>query len=183
MDLETEGLGACSDRLADTAEAENAELAATQRRAGERERPLGHPLASAQVALGRRQLARSHQQQAHRGVGDFLAKDIGCVGDADALRRAVARIDGIVADAEIGHDLQRRQTIDQRRIDRDMRAAGHRLHPGAEIGRQGGDIRSCDPVDGELLVEARFDQRQHAPEHEDFGKGHRVSLPFRTFEG
>ena len=74
---------------------------------------VAHPTAVAQPGLGSRQFAHGIDQQPDRGIGDLLGQHVGRVGDHDAALRRVADIDRIIADAEIGDDLEIGQRIDQ----------------------------------------------------------------------
>ena len=49
-----------------------------------------------------------------RGVGDLLGQHVRRVGDDDAALGRRLDVDRVVADAEIGDDLELRQALDQR---------------------------------------------------------------------
>ena len=81
---------------------------------GERIGALLRPAPGAQIALGRGELAHGHQQQAQRGIGDFLGEDVRRVGDDHAMLAGPVGVDGVIADAEIGDDLELGQAAHQR---------------------------------------------------------------------
>jgi len=168
-DRHAERLQPAGDRLADPAEPDNASRAVAKRRLGQRigrRRPLSGP----QIALGGGEFAHCHQDQAERGVGHFLGEHVRRVGDDHALLGGVARIDIVVADAEIRDDLEMRQRIDQRGVHFRMATGGDGADMRRERRERGGRIvAQMQAVHGELRVQRPLDAVAHASGHQDFG--------------
>ena len=78
---------------------------------------LLEPFACAQVAVGLRQLANRREQQPDREIGDLLGQDVGRVRHDDAAPAGLGCVDGVVADAEIGDDLELRQPVHEGAVD------------------------------------------------------------------
>ena len=104
-DRHAERLKPARDGDADAAHADQADGAVAQRRPAQRIVALA-PFAGAQMAFGLRQLAHRAQEQADRGIGDFLGEHVGRVGDDDAAPRRGVGVDVVVADAEAGDDVR-----------------------------------------------------------------------------
>ena len=95
-----------------------------KRRPGQRVGALRLPSAGAQIPLGRRKLADRVEQKAERRVCHLLGQHVRRVGDDDPVAGAVIEVDPVIADAEIGDDLELRQALEQVARDVEMAAAG-----------------------------------------------------------
>ena len=142
---------ATGDGHADAAETGDADGAVAQGRP--RQRIIaGRPFAGADMALGGGKLAHGHQQQAEGGVRDLFGQHVGRVRDDDAAGGAGAKVDAVIADAEIRDDLELRQPLDQLAVDGGMGAArdaadgaGTPGECGIEMGMVGRDVAVEDP--------------------------------------
>ncbi len=134
--------------LADAAEPEDADGLAVE--LGEqRETGGGRPLALAHELVGLRNAAGQRDHQPDGDFGHRVVEYVGGVGDADIAGPGGLGVDRVVADAEIGDDLELREPVHQGRVDI---AAGD----GADTRRDGGDQRVpvgglVQLVDGEAL--------------------------------
>ena len=113
---------ALRDRLADAAEAEDADRPAAE--LGRELRTLLQPFAGVHEAIEAHEAAAGHHDQRDRDVGDVVGQHVGRVGDLDAALLAVVDRHAVVADAEHRDDLELRQRVEQRRR-RDGAAALH----------------------------------------------------------
>ena len=118
---------ALRDRLADTAQAEDADLSATElcRQLG----PALFPFSSLHEAVQAHKAAAGHQDQSQRNVGNVVGQYIRRVGHLDAALLAVGDRNAIVADAEHRNDLERGERVQQLR--RRQRSAA--LHQAANV--------------------------------------------------
>ena len=159
FDLQLAGFQPLGDGLADAPQAEDADLAAAQRRR-QRIGPL-EPLAGAQVAVHLRQLAHGGDQQAQREVGDLAGQHVGRVRDDDAAPGQRGGIDMVVADTEAGDDLEPREQLDEVRVDARVAAEhGHAAHLEAGLAH-----------DVEVLGQLRVDRRRRIADRTDDGLG------------
>jgi hypothetical protein len=166
-DAEPKCFEARGDGLADAPEPEDADRASAQGR-GERVILL-QPFSGAQIPVDLRQLPHRGDEEPHREIGHFLGQNVGRVGDHDAAPRRLGGVDAVVADAEIGNDLE----------------IGHELHHGAvdaarAAGGEAPDARSRlaqhlletvvrpAAVQRELPRDAVDDERHHGARHEHF---------------
>ncbi len=111
-DLNLERFEALGNLQPDTAEPENADLAALERQRRQRERPVLLPVTLAQVVFRAGKLADGVEQQRNRGVGHLVVQHVGRMRDDDAMLHRLLRVDAVVANAEIRHDLEVRKRVD-----------------------------------------------------------------------
>ena len=106
-------------RAADAADADEAELLAAQLHAEHViERPAA-PLAGAHHALAFAEPPRDREDQAPGEIGARVGQHVGRVGHDNAARAAGGDVDVVVADGDVGDDLQLRPGgIEHRGIDR-----------------------------------------------------------------
>ena len=119
------------DRAADAADADEAELLAAQLHAEHVvERPAA-PRAGAHHALAFAEPPRDREDQAPGEIGARVGQHVGRVGDGDAARAAGRHVDVVVADRDVGDDLQlRARGIEHRGIDRVGQQADDRVLAG-----------------------------------------------------
>ena len=126
-DLHPHRRDALGDRLADAAEAEDADRPAAE--LGRELRPALRPFARLHEAVEAHEAAAGHHDQRDGDVGDVVGQHVRRVRHLDAAPAAVIDRHAVVADAEHRDDLERRQRVEQRR--RRHRAAA--LHQAADL--------------------------------------------------
>jgi hypothetical protein len=104
-DRHAERIESPRDGLADPAHSNHADGTIAQRRLGEGIISL-RPFSGAQKAFGLRKFTHRAKQQADRRVGNLFVKDVGRIGDNDAVRTGPFGVDMVVADAEARHLLK-----------------------------------------------------------------------------
>ncbi len=119
------------DRKTDATQAIQADRAAAQRQGRQRKRTIPHPTTSPQPILRLRQLPDRIEQETDRRIGNFFGQNIRRVGNRDALVPGVNSIDAVIADPEIGDDLELLECIHESSgnlaLHRDARNAGGKL--------------------------------------------------------
>ena len=152
-DRRVEAAETFGDHLADPAQADDADTPAAQR-GGKREGPAFGPEPAAHEPVGLGQASDGGNQQPDREIPHLVIQHIGRIGHDDAAGDCRLEVDRVIADAEIGDDLQFRQSRDQRRRDRHAAPC-----------RDRGDLRP-------MRRKERL-QRQHcfAIDHETLGQG------------
>ena len=178
-DRHLHGVKPARDGLADRAHAHKADGAVAQRCFGERIVPLT-PLADAQIALRLRKFTNRAEQQAERGVGDFLGQHIRRVGEDDAVRGGPFDIHVVIADAKARDDLQFGKPRHEVARDSFGRgAASDRAHVGVRRHESVAVARCGDLVQRAAGVQSVDDDRLERPEQQNvssFGFHPQVSL-------
>ena len=94
------------------------------------ERPAT-PRTGANHAFALAKAPRNRQDQRPGEVGAGIRQDVRCVGDRDAARAARCHVDVVIADGDVGDDLQTRPGgVEHRGVDR----VGQQAHDGIDTG-------------------------------------------------
>jgi hypothetical protein len=159
-------------RLADMAEPDDANPLPSQRR-GKREGVVA-PAPIAQETVGLRDTADRRQQQTDRQVGDLVVEHARCVGHHHVALGRSGGIDVIVADAEAGDDLQRRQPLEQRSLNwAERRAHRHTADRRADARQERFPVILLpQPMQPKSRVQRRDHWRRHARGHQQIGRVH-----------
>ena len=103
---DTESFKPSCNRLADAAEAENADATPLQR-ARQRERPV-NPTAKTDETISLRNATDGGEQQAHSEIGDFIAEHTWRMRDRNTAPGRLQRVDMIIPNSEAGDHFQLR---------------------------------------------------------------------------
>ena len=102
-------------------------------------------------------------------IGDLLGQDVGRVRDDDAAPAGLGGVDGVVADAEIGDDLELRQLVHEGAVDVVMAAGGKAADARRELGDERIPVgRFPGLVQVEGLPDALHDEGHHRAQHQHF---------------
>ena len=151
--------------------------------------PAG-PLAAAHQALTFAEPARNPQDQRPRQIGCRSRQHIGCVGDDDTALACRRDVDVVVANGNVGDDLQRGSDLEHLAVDRigqhghhgllasnarQQLAAGHRAAP-LELLDVAGRLQSGDHGRGNLTGQKDRGSHSQVKGNRSKGKGR---LPWR----
>ncbi len=112
------------------------------------------PLAAPHQPLAFRQPPRDRQNQRPREIGHRLGEHVRRVGDDDRRATRVRDVDVVVADGDVGDDLQRRRGVDDARVDRIGQQADERVLVGdalAQLRRRNRSVAAVQIDSGDRL--------------------------------
>ena len=104
-----------------------------------------------------RKAAYGREQESHREVRHFVVEDVGSVGDDHAAPSGRVYLDGIVADAEVRDDLERRHVREKGSVDAIPPARRDRADGRAAILEKAGQVVGRDALHVEIRFELALD--------------------------